>query len=317
MVDESFGSGLSDSVENEWRGFSMSRAAGVRRDFPPAVAAHLVKLACDLPDDQQRSLSLWTCAELARTLQRDQIVETISPQSVQRILASYRLKPWRSHYWLNAKGPRDEEFRRRTEEICDLYTRELEPHERVLCVDEKTSLQPRTRKFATRPARPDTPMRVEHEYQRNGALQLFGAFDIRSGNVIAVCRPRKRQEDFIELLAEIERQTPLSITLIHIVCDNLRMHSGQKVLAWLELHPRFCFHFTPVHCSWMNQIEQWFSILQRKRLSAPNFRDLADLESKLRSFIAEWNEHAHPFRWTRSSFAKVLGSAEDALSRAA
>jgi hypothetical protein len=194
-VVESFGSGLNDSAENEWRGFSMSRAAGVRRLFPPAVAAHLVKLACDLPDDQQRSLSLWTCAELARTLQRDEIVETISPQSVQRILGSYRLKPWRSRYWLNAAKPRDEEFRRRTEEICDFYTRELEPNERVLCVDEKTSLLPRTRKFATRPARPDTPVRVEHEYRRSGALQLFGACDIQSGSVIGVCRPRKRQED--------------------------------------------------------------------------------------------------------------------------
>lgn len=281
------------------------------------MAAHLVKLACDLPDDQQRSLSLWTCAELARTLQRDGIVETISPQSVQRILASYRLKPWRVHYWLNAKGPRDEEFRRRTQEICELYTRELEPYERVFSVDEKTSLQPRPRKCATRAARPDSPVRLEHEYRRGGALQLFGAFDTRSGSVIGVCRQRKRQEDFIELLAEIERQTPSSITLIHIVCDNLRMHTGKKVVAWLALHPRFRFHFTPVHCSWMNQIEQWFSILQRKRLSAPNFRDLADLESKLHSFIAEWNEHAHPFRWSKASFAKVLAVAEDSFPRAA
>jgi transposase len=94
------------------------------------------------------------------------------------------------------------------------------------------------------------------------------------------------------------------------------MHSGKKALAWLESHPRFRFQFTPVHCSWMNQIEQWFSILQRKRLAAPNFRDLADLETKHHSFIAEWNEHAHPFRWSRSSFAKVLAAAEDALSRA-
>jgi transposase len=315
-VVESSGSGRSDSAENEWPGFRMSRAGGVPRFFPSAVIAHLVKLACDLPDDQQRSLSLWTCAELARTLERDKIA-SISAQSVQRILASYRLKPWRVHYWLNAKGPRDEEFRRRTKEICELYTRELEPHERVLCVDEKTSLQPRTRKFATRAARPDIPVRVEHEYRRSGALQLFAAFDTRSGEVLGVCRPRKRQEDFIELLAEIERQTPPSITLIRIVCDNLPMHSGKKVLAWLESHPRFRFHFTPVHCSWMNQIEQWFSILQRKRLSAPNFQNLKDLESKLRSFIAEWNEHAHPFRWSKASFTKVLAAAEDSLPCAA
>lgn len=317
MAGESFGSGLSDSAENAWPGCGMNRARAVDRFFPPAVAAHLVKLACDLPDQQQRSLSLWTCAELARTLQRDGIVESISPQSVQRILGSYRLKPWRVHYWLNAKGPRDEEFRRRTQEICELYTRELEPFERVLSVDEKTSLQPRTRKFLTQPARPHRPVRLEHEYRRGGALQLLAAFDTRSGKLIGVCRKRKRQEDFIELLAEIDRQIPPSITLIHIVCDNLRMHTGKKVVAWLAEHPRFRFHFTPVHCSWMNQIEQWFSILQRKRLSAPNFHDLADLEGKLLSFIAEWNEHAHPFRWSKASFAKVLAVAEDSLPCAA
>ena len=287
------------------------------RFFFPAVAGHLVKLACDLPDDQKRSLSLWTCAELARTLEREGIVQTISAQSVQRILSSYRLKPWRVHYWLNAKGPRDEEFRRRTEEIRDIYTRELGLDERVLCVDEKTSLQPRSRKFPTRGARPDRPIHVEHEYRRGGALQLFAAFDTRSGEVIGICRPRKRQEEFIELLTEIERQTSSDVTLIHIVCDNLSVHSGKKVQAWLERHPRFRFHFTPVHCSWMNQIEQWFSILQRKRLTAPNFLDVADLETKLHSFIAEWNEHAHPFHWSKASFTKVLAAAEDALPSAA
>jgi transposase len=317
VAAESCASGRNDSAEGDWQDYQTNRAPDVDRSFPPAVATQLVKLACELPDDQGRSLSLWTCAELARTLQREGIVESISPQSVQRILASYRLKPWRVHYWLNAKAPRDEEFRRRTEEICELYTRELEPNERVLSVDEKTSLQPRTRKFATRAARPDVPVRLEHEYQRCGALQLFGAFDTRSGNVIGVCRRRKRQEDFIELLTEIDRQTPASITLIHIVCDNLRMHTGKKVRAWLDRHTRFRFHFTPVHCSWMNQIEQWFSILQRKRLSAPNFPNVEELEAKIQSFIAEWNESAHPFRWSRSSFAKVLAKAEDSLSRAA
>ena len=287
------------------------------RFFPPAVAGHLIKLACELPDDQRRSLSLWTCAELARTLERDGIVETISSQSVQRILSSYRLKPWRVHYWLNAQGPRDEEFRRRTEQIRDLYTREFGLHERVLCVDEKTSLQPRSRKFPTRGARADTPVHVEHQYRRGGALQLFAAFDTRSGEVIGICRQRKRQEEFIELLAEIERQTSSDITVIHIVCDNLSVHSGKKVRAWLERHPRFRFHFTPVHCSWMNQVEQWFSVLQRKRLAAPNFLDIADLETKLHSFIAEWNEHAHPFHWSKASFTKVLAAVEDSLPSAA
>lgn len=264
-----------------------------------------------------RSLSLWTCAELARTLQRDGLVASISPQSVQRILCSYRLKPWRVHYWLGAKTPRDEEFRRRTEELCDLYTRQLGPHERVLSVDEKTSLQPRPRTNITRPAMPEVPVRLEHEYRRCGAVQLIAAFDTRSGTVIGVCRRRKRQVDFIELLEVIERDTPASITIIHLVCDNVRMHTGKKVRAWLAQHARFRFHFTPVHCSWMNQIEQWFSILQRKRLSAPNFTSLEDLENKIYAFITEWNAVAHPFRWSKVSFAKVFAKLEPSLKEAA
>lgn len=106
----------------------MNLALADRRFFPPAVAAHLVNLACELPDQAERSLSLWTCAELARTLRQEGLVETISPQSVQRILSSYRLKPWRVHHWLSGKRPRDEEFRRRTNNVCDLYTRELGSH---------------------------------------------------------------------------------------------------------------------------------------------------------------------------------------------
>jgi len=161
-----------------------------------------VKLACELPDKADRSLSLWTCAELARTAVERGVVDSISPQSVQRILASYKLKPWRVHHWLSLRVAMDETFRK-------------------------------------------------------------------------------------------------------------------LVRAWLERHPRFHMHFTPVHCSWMNQIEQWFSILQRKRLTAPNFADLADLEARINAFIAEWNQHAHPFRWTKESFAKTLAKVDAAILAAA
>ena len=297
----------------------MNPAAADRRVFPPEVAAHLVKLACELPDDdQRRSLSLWTCAELARALKEAKVVDTISPQLVQRLLESHRLKPWRVHFWLSPKAPRDEVFRQQVLEIMDLYTRALEPHERVLSLDEKTSLQPRTRSAATRPPKPGLlPARLEHEYSRKGALQLFAAFDIRSGEVKGILRRRKRQVEFIELLEEIDRTTPTAITLIHLVCDNLSVHHGKQVRAWLCKHPRFRMHFTPVHCSWMNQVEQWFSVLQRKRLVAPNFADLTDLESKILKFISEWNATAHPFTWTLRSFAKILAKIDAALAKAA
>ena len=245
-------------------------------------------------------------------------METISAQSVQRLLQAHQLKPWRVHHWLSPKAPRDAIFRAKIVDLCDLYTRALLPHERVLCLDEKTSLQPRTRSCATRPAQPGlVPARLEHEYARKGALHLLAAFDTRTGEVIGICRRRKRQLEFLELLERIDRSTPQAITQIYLVCDNVSVHHGKLVRAWLSQHPRFQMHFTPVHCSWMNQVEQWFSILQRKRFAAPNFANLAALEERILAFIAQWNEIAHPFTWTAMSFEKVLAKIDAALAKAA
>lgn len=296
----------------------MRRGAAGPRSFPPEVVTQLVKLACELPDAVGRSLSLWTCAELARAVVREGVVATISPQTVQRLLASHRLKPWRVHHWLSPTVPRDEEFRRRVLDLEALYVGPLAADEVVLCVDEKTSLQPRPRTTPTRPAQPDrVPVRVEHEYVRKGALQLFAAFNPRTGHTLGLCRRRKRQVEFIELLEAIDRTTAAAIRIIHVICDNVSTHHGKLVRAWLERHPRFAMHFTPVHCSWMNQVEQWFSIFQRKRMTASNFADLADLEAKVVAFIAEWNEIAHPFTWSEKSFAKTLAKVEAELHAAA
>jgi len=270
----------------------------------------LVRLACQMPDEVGRSLSLWDCGELARHLEREGIVGSISPQTVQRILASHRLKPWRSHVWLRKQAPRDADFIARTKEICDLYTRPLAPNEAVFSVDEKTSIQPRTRLAPTRAARPDQPVQVEHEYKRGGAVNLLAAFNTRTGKVFGKTYGRKRQIEFIDFLEFVDRETPSEVTVIHILCDNVSTHHGKKVRAWLEKHPRFKFHFTPVHCSWMNQVEQWFGILQRKRLRIPNFADLDDLARKIEQFIGEWNLIAKPFGWTPQSFSKILAKAE-------
>ena len=101
-----------------------------------------------------------------------------------------------------------------------------------------------------------------------------------------------------------------------MVCDNVRTHKGKLVMAWLAAHPRFTFHFTPVHCSWMNQVEQWFSVLQRKRLRVANFADVADLEQRILAFIDEWNAEAAPFAWTRKSFEKTLAKCDVAQKAA-
>jgi transposase len=265
------------------------------RFFPPQVALYLVKIACERPDIMERSLSQWDCTELARQLMTAKIVGSISASTIRRILNSHKLKPWRHHLWLSPKTPRDAAFVKTIQEISSLYTRRLRDNEMVLCVDEKTNLQPRTRKAKTLAAKPKLPVRVEHEYERKGALNLFAAFDTRTGKVWGRTYERKRQEEFITFLEYLDKDIPQSITTIHLVLDNLSVHKGKKVQAWLLKHPRFVFHHPPVHCSWMNQVEQWFSILQRKRLRIADFADKKELGDRLSAFIAEWNRMAHPF----------------------
>jgi len=295
--------------------FRTAKGGGESLFSPPEVAVHLVKVACERPDLVGRSLSQWDCTELARQLVADGIVSSISTQTIQRILASHKLKPWRNHMWMGATHPRDAEFYRRVTEVADLYTRPLAPHEVVLSADEKTSLQPRTRPHPTKPAQPgNIPNAVEHTYARKGALQLFAAFDTRSGKVYGQTYERKRQVEFIDFLEYLDCEIPSSVTLIHMVLDNVPTHHGKQVRKWLAAHPRFCFHFLPVHCSWLNQVEQWFSILQRKRFRISDFKDKAELAVKIAQFIAEWNAHAHPFNWSTKSVAKIMAGADAAVA---
>jgi transposase len=271
---------------------------------------HVVKIACERPDDAGRSLSQWDCAEIARQLVRDGVVKSISEETVRQILLHHRLKPWRQRMWLSPKVPRDATFAAQVRGTCGLYTRRLRPDEVVLCVDEMTSLQPRPRKSKTLAAQPDRPTRVEHEYGRCGALNLFAAFDTRTGKVYGRTAERKRQVEFIAFLEQLDREIPATITTIPVVLDDLRMHQGKQVQAWLAQHPRFVFHHPPVHCSWMNQVEQWFGILKRKRLRIADFPGKEHLAGRLMAFISEWNEVAHPFNWTSKSVAKAMAKCQ-------
>lgn len=238
------------------------------------------------------------------------LVVTISASTIRRILRQHKLKPWRYHLWLSSKVPRDDAFRQSVAALVELYTRVLKSNEVVLCLDEKTALQPRPRVCPTRPTAPGQVTLVEHEYARCGAVNLLAAFDTRSGRVYGICRRRKRQEEFIELLEELDKSFGRKIKRIHLVLDNLPMHKGKKVQEWLAKHPRFECHFPPAHCSWLNQIEQWFSILSRKRFTIADFASVEHLVERLETFIREWNERAHPFNWKSKSAAKVMAKCE-------
>ncbi len=158
---------------------------------------------------------------------------------------------------------------------------------------------------------------LEHEYQRKGAVNLFAAFDTRSGHVYAAVASRKRQVEFIAFLKQLDREVAGKVTTIHVVLDNVSAHKGKQVQAWLVEHPRFVLHFLPTHCSWMNQVEQFFSILQRKRLRFSDFADAATLKERLLAFVAEWNRDAHPFNWSTQSVSKVMAKCHSPSSPAA
>ncbi len=290
-----------------------------RGDLPsslPEVVIHTVKMACELPDQHGCSLSQWDCQRLADQLVAEGVVSSISRETVRRILADHQLKPWRYHLWLSPKVPRDAAFIQTVRVLVTLYTRELEEWEMVLCVDEKTSVQPRPRLTPTLGTRPGQPLRLEHEYKRAGALNLFAAFDTRSGKVYGYTAERKRQVEFIIFLEQLDEAIADTITRIYIVLDNVRMHKGQQVARWLEKHSRFHFVHPPVHCSWINQVEQWFSILQRKRFGILNFKNLEELAERIGAFVGEWNEKAHPFKWTREGGARLLERLEQKMGKA-
>jgi transposase len=121
---------------------------------------------------------------------------------------------------------------------------------------------------------------------------------------------RKRQKEFLALLTQLDEELPASVRRVFLVLDNSSIHHGKQAQHWLALHPRFVCHFLPVHCSWMNQVEQWFSILQRKRLQISDFSDRRLLADRLMAFVAEWNAHAHPFNWSTKSAARVMAKCE-------
>jgi DDE superfamily endonuclease/homeodomain-containing protein len=298
-------------------GWSDQKRPGRRPVFPPAVALYVVKLAGERPDVAGRSLSPWDSAELARQLVRHGVVAAISPQTVQRILAHHTLQPWRHHRWLSPHVPRDAAFAAPVQELVTLYTRPLGVWEMVVCVDEKTSLQPRTRKAPTLAAQPGLPVRVEHEYTRKGALNLLAGFETRTGKVYATTASRQRQVECITFVEHLEQEIASTITAIHVVLDNVHMHKGKKVQAWLATHPRLVFHVPPVHCSWMKQVEQWCSILPRKRLQIADVADKQHLAERVMAVVAEWHERAHPFQWSTPSVAKVMATCESSLTQAA
>jgi hypothetical protein len=276
------------------------------------VVVEVKALACELPARHAVPLARWSVAELRREVVAQGLVAQISGATLWRWLSQDALRPWRHRSWV---FPRDPEFARKAGRLLDLYERRwhgvpLGPREYVVCADEKTSIQARRRTHPSRPPAPGRPMRVEHEYARAGAWAYLAAWDVHRANVFGRCEAKTGIAPFERLVAQVMGQDPYrSARRVFWIVDNGSAHRGQQAIARLQARwPKLVLVHTPVHASWLNQIEIYFSVVQRKVLTPNDFPSLAAVKDRLLRFQARYAQAAKPFQWTftRRDLAALL-----------
>lgn len=264
------------------------------QNFPPEERHELLALACHPLSELAAARTHWALRALAEAAFTWGYVHArLSKSTVERWLNQAALKPYRVRRWLHSPDP---EFRRKVRRIVRLY---LHPPRgaRVLCVDEKTQVQILERLHPGRPLAAGRPQRFEEHYRRHGTLAILAGFDVRTGQVVVRVRRRRRQQEFLELLKALRARWPRGRLIV--VLDNLSIHTPPAVKAWLKDQAgRARFEFLPLHASWLNQIELWFSLLQRQALQRASDASYRERAKRIYRFARHWNRIARPFRWT-------------------
>jgi transposase len=241
--------------------------------------------------DPPKGYARWNCELVAARMSEEGV--PISASQVWRIFGALDLKPWQTQSWMTSHDPA---FWEKAADVCGLY---LNPPENavVWSVDEKSGMPARSRKNPTKPAVPGRATRREFEYVRHGTAVLFAGLNVHSGDVAGWVTDSTRSENFVDFLTDLVRYTPKHLEL-HCIVDNLSAHGTPLVEAFLDKHPRVFLHNTPTHASWLNQVELFFSILQRRLLRYGEFDSVDDLADHVIAFINDHNRTATPFRWT-------------------
>jgi transposase len=254
--------------------------------MPDADVQRLIALTCSEPPGE---VTHWTGRAMAKVM-------GVSLRTVQRVWKTHKLQP---HRLRTFKRSNDPDFVTKLEDIVGLY---MAPpaHALVLSIDEKSQIQALDRTQPGLPLKPGKCGTMTHDYVRNGTTTLFAALNVLDGTVIGRCMQRHRHQEFIRFLNAVEREVPAG-KVIHVVLDNYRTHKHPKVMAWLERHPRWVFHFTPTSGSWLNAVENFFSGLTRQRLKRGVFHSVVDLQAAIKRYIEEHNDDPKPFTWTKSA----------------
>jgi hypothetical protein len=302
------GGGAGHRAPSTWR---TRPAEGASPPFPPLDRAQVKALACEQVARTETPISRQSLGELSR-LASAALDKPVSPRTVGRILDADSIKPWRYEYWI---FPRAADFFDRASVVLDLYQgrwrgERLNLSDRVISADEKTSIQARRRCHETLPPGPGRCRRVEHEYERGGALQYLAAWDVQAGHVMGRCEPKTGIEPFGRLVEQVMGQEPYrSAGRVFWVVDNGSSHRGEvsvkRLSGWAA---NAVLVHTPVHASWLNQVEIYFSMVQRKVLTPNDFADLAEVEMRLRLYEELTNREPRPFNWkfTKRDLADLL-----------
>jgi transposase len=305
---------VSVDTVRKWRGrFAVRGLAGLAdlprcgrpRRISELTRAAVVALACQLPAATGVPLSRWTGPELLAEVTRAAPEEKLSASSVLRILAQHPVKPWQYQSWL---FPRDPGFAAKAAVILDLYQgfyqgQRLQPGDRILSVDAKPSIQARGRCRPTAPAARGRPVRTEHEYVRHGALALLAALDVHTGKVTAATPDTTGIVPFMDLIGQVmKRHEYRDAPRVFVIVDNGSDHRGQAAIDRLrDAYPNAVMIHTPVHASWLNQVEIVFSVVQKKVLTPGDFPGLGTLSYVLLAFVNRYNRTARPFNWKFSA----------------
>ena len=272
-----------------------------------------------MPSQRDQPLSRYSTADLAWLVSEHPEAPPMSYSTIWRLLDRDVLKPWRYRSWLY---PRDPQFLEKAGLVLDLYAgfwqgQPVQLDDAVISADEKTSIQARQRCHPSTPPRPGQAMRVEHEYERGGALAYLAAWDVRRGGVIGRCEAKTGKAAFGRLVDQVMSQEPYrSARRVFWVVDQGSSHRGAKAARELQArYPNLILVHLPTHASWLNQIEIYFSIIQRKVLTPNDFPDLAAVEQRLLAFETLYNDTARPFDWrfTRAMLEERLAQLPDLL----
>lgn len=285
--------GVEPRIVSAWRnrfadegldGLEERKRPGKTPTYGAATNKRILKL---LDRPPPKGYGRWTGPLLAEAL------GDVDVQYIWRFLRAQKIDLARRKSWCESNDP---DFTAKAADIVGLY---LAPPAKaiVLCIDEKPSIQAleRAQGYLKLPnGRALTGQ--SHDYKRHGTSTLFAAFEVATGKVTAAHKKRRRRTEFLDFMNSIVAAYPRK--QIHVVLDNLNTHTKNE--AWLKRHPRVHFHFTPTSASWLNQVENWFSILQGQSLAGASFTSVAELKEHIDDFIAAYNDDAEPFVWTKT-----------------